>query len=188
MATRPRTRREDRPDIILDAAENVLRASGARALTIDAVAAQAGLSKGGVLHHFASKDVLIRTLVARKLRRIEAGIAEHEENQEPSPAAKPLAMVANARQTYGEEDGFPRALLLASAEQPEALAEFRAFMASRLAQVGELEKRPGAGSAFFFAIIGLMVGRALGLHDLSQAQAGQVFDALEQAARTLGEA
>ncbi|WP_238180474.1 TetR/AcrR family transcriptional regulator, partial [Methylobacterium haplocladii] len=185
MEPKARSRREDRPEIILDAAEGVLRRLGARGLTIDAVAAEAGLSKGGVLHHYASKDALICALVTRKLRRLRDGIAGHEARQEPPSASPPLAMVANARETYCEELGFPRALLLASAETPEALADFRGFIAERLAQMSEIEGRPGAGAVFLFAIIGLMIGRTLGFHELSGAEADRIFDALDIAARDL---
>ena len=186
MEPKARSRRDDRPEIILDAAEAVLRRSDARALTIDAVAAEARLSKGGVLHHYASKDALIRALAGRKLRRLRDGIAAHEARQAPGEHSPPLAMVANARQTYGEEDGFPRALLLASAETPDGLAGFRTFLGERLAQMSGIERQSGAGSVFVFAIIGLMVGRTLGLHDLTSAEAERVFDALERTAKDLG--
>lgn len=187
METRPRTRRDDRAEIILDAAEDVLRRAGGRGLTIDAVAAQAGLSKGGVLHHYGSKDALICALVARKIGRMREGIAEQEARLAPGKAAMPLAMVANARQTYCDEDGFPRALLLASAENPEALAGFRAFLAERLATIAELETKPGSGAVFVFAVLGMMLGRTLGFHALEGEEANRLFDALEALGRDVGQ-
>jgi AcrR family transcriptional regulator len=57
---------------LLDAAVAVIRRDGAAALTLDAVAAEAGVSKGGVLYHFASKRALIDGLVARWLDDFEA--------------------------------------------------------------------------------------------------------------------
>ena len=39
---------------LLDAAVAVVRRDGAQALTLDAVAAEAGVSKGGLLYHFRS--------------------------------------------------------------------------------------------------------------------------------------
>ena len=54
-----RQRLAARPEIILEAAAAVLLKGGVRGLTIDAVAVEAGLSKGGVLHHYASKDALV---------------------------------------------------------------------------------------------------------------------------------
>ncbi|MGV7033239.1 TetR/AcrR family transcriptional regulator [Methylobacterium symbioticum] len=184
----PRSRRPDRADIILDAAEALLRRSEHRSLTIDAVAAEAGLSKGGVLHHYASKDALIGALAARKVERMRAGIAEKIAAQGSAPAAIPLAAVAQARELYTEECGFPDALLLAAAENPEAVAGFRAFLAERLAHMASVEGRPGAGGALVFAIIGLMLGRSLGFHRLEGEELERLFAALEVQARELPEA
>jgi AcrR family transcriptional regulator len=50
---------------ILDAAERVVTRDGAAHLTLDAVAAEVPMSKGGVLYHFPSKEDLIRGMIAR---------------------------------------------------------------------------------------------------------------------------
>lgn len=50
---------------LLDAAERVVFRDGAGQLTMDAVAAEAGVSKGGVLYAFPSKDALIDAMFAR---------------------------------------------------------------------------------------------------------------------------
>ena len=50
---------------LLDAAERVVLRDGAGQLTMDAVAAEAGVSKGGVLYAFPSKDALIDALFTR---------------------------------------------------------------------------------------------------------------------------
>ena len=55
--------RPNRRQELLDAAIVVIRRDGAHALTLDAVAAEAGVSKGGVLYHFGSKRALIDGLV-----------------------------------------------------------------------------------------------------------------------------
>jgi AcrR family transcriptional regulator len=57
---------------ILDAFQQVLVANGERAATLDAVAAAAGVSKGGLLYHFASKDALVDGLVDRVAAFVEA--------------------------------------------------------------------------------------------------------------------
>jgi len=54
----------DRGDL-LDAAERVVARDGAGQLTMDAVAAEAGVSKGGVLYAYASKDALIDAMFTR---------------------------------------------------------------------------------------------------------------------------
>jgi AcrR family transcriptional regulator len=66
MAGDPRTR-----DRILDAAEVRLLEGGPAALVLDAVAAEAGVSKGGLLHHFPSKAALAEALVGRMVERFD---------------------------------------------------------------------------------------------------------------------
>ena len=52
-------------DRVLDAFEELLNEQGERAATLDAVARAAGVSKGGLLYHFPSKDALVDGLVGR---------------------------------------------------------------------------------------------------------------------------
>ena len=60
MSTRPNSREK-----ILDAAEDVVKENGAAHLTLDAVSAKAGVSKGGLLYHFPTKDAMVRAMVQR---------------------------------------------------------------------------------------------------------------------------
>jgi AcrR family transcriptional regulator len=55
-------------EAILDAYEQLLVAEGERAATVEAVARAAGVSKGGLLYHFASKDELADAAIERLLR------------------------------------------------------------------------------------------------------------------------
>lgn len=74
----------DAPQRALDAALAIVCRDGAAALTIDAVAKEAGLSKGGVLHHYATKDQLIHELVLSMTKQWEAAVeAEAETDAEP---------------------------------------------------------------------------------------------------------
>jgi AcrR family transcriptional regulator len=61
-------------DRLLDAAGAVVRRDGPQALTLDAVAAEAGVSKGGLLYHFATKRELIEALVDRWLTEFQNDI------------------------------------------------------------------------------------------------------------------
>jgi AcrR family transcriptional regulator len=67
--------RPSRREALLDAAIGVIRRDGAQKLTLDAVAAEAGVSKGGILYHFATKRALVDGLLERWLvdfdRRLE---------------------------------------------------------------------------------------------------------------------
>lgn len=52
-------------DALLSAYQTLLLAEGERATTLEAVAASAGVSKGGLLYHFKSKDALAEALIDR---------------------------------------------------------------------------------------------------------------------------
>jgi AcrR family transcriptional regulator len=62
-------------DRLLDAFESLVVDAGTRGATLDAVAAEAGVSKGGLLYHFPSKEALVDAMVER-LREQAARDAE----------------------------------------------------------------------------------------------------------------
>ncbi|ROS73636.1 TetR/AcrR family transcriptional regulator [Cellulomonas sp. PhB143] len=63
-------------DKVLDAFAAILVTQGERAATLDAVAAHAGVSKGGLLYHFASKQALVDGLLARLAELSAADVIE----------------------------------------------------------------------------------------------------------------
>jgi AcrR family transcriptional regulator len=69
----PRSPARDR---ILDAFALLLIDQGERAATLDAVAATAGLSKGGLLYHFGSKDALVNGLLDRLSTLVAADVQD----------------------------------------------------------------------------------------------------------------
>lgn len=67
-----------RRDELLDAAEDLLCDQGSSALTLAAVADRAGVSKGGLLYHFNTKEALIRAMVERLIEEFDQLIATQE--------------------------------------------------------------------------------------------------------------
>lgn len=71
--TKPRTRNPVATrQRLLDAAGELAFEEGASSLSLDAVAARAGVSKGGLLYHFPSKNALLRALVSEHVARVRA--------------------------------------------------------------------------------------------------------------------
>ncbi|MGN7479530.1 TetR family transcriptional regulator [Solibacillus silvestris] len=54
---------EDKKNSILTAAADIVKEEGVAKLTLEAVAKKAGLSKGGLLYHYSSKEALIKGMV-----------------------------------------------------------------------------------------------------------------------------
>jgi AcrR family transcriptional regulator len=96
-------RRDTRAEL-LDAASTVIRRDGPQALTLAAVAAEAGVSKGGLLYHFKSKRELLDALVARWMDDFERDI-------DAAPGSFPERYVRASDGAKAEEAGLLAALV-----------------------------------------------------------------------------
>ncbi|GIH24856.1 hypothetical protein Aph01nite_31660 [Acrocarpospora phusangensis] len=65
---------------MLDAAEGLLADHGVQALTLAAVAERAGVSKGGLLYHFGTKDALVAGMIERLIADFDALIEAQDES------------------------------------------------------------------------------------------------------------
>ncbi|MEJ8547631.1 TetR/AcrR family transcriptional regulator [Brevibacillus borstelensis] len=69
---------------ILEAATRVILSEGAAQLTLDAVAKEAQVSKGGLLYHFSTKEALIEAIVIYAKEQIEKQFqAIYDEDDDP---------------------------------------------------------------------------------------------------------
>jgi AcrR family transcriptional regulator len=72
---------------ILHAAVQVATRDGIMAMTLDAVAQEAGVSKGGLLYHFRSKDELIAAMLLHFKQEVQ-GRLEKEIAADPNPRGR----------------------------------------------------------------------------------------------------
>lgn len=72
---------------ILQAAEKLIAAKGFQSLTLDEIAAGASVSKGGLLHHFPSKQALILGLAQQLIAEQAEEIREDMERDPEPPGA-----------------------------------------------------------------------------------------------------
>ncbi len=80
---------ENTKNKILNAAEAIALRDGVGHLTLEAVAVEAGLSKGGVLYNYPSKDALVRGMVDRLIEQTDAEMAKIAES-DPEPRGRLL--------------------------------------------------------------------------------------------------
>lgn len=114
-------------DVILDAAETVAVETGAANLSLDAVAAKAGFSKGGLLYHFPTKQALLHALIERFLEEHEEARLEARKSLLDTPSRELKAHVCawNVCFSSGREAGRKRihAALLAAVAHDSSLME-----------------------------------------------------------------
>jgi AcrR family transcriptional regulator len=116
----------DTRERLLDAAANVLLTSGAENVTLIAVAERAGVSKGGLLHHFPNKKSLVTALVDRLVRHFDTALR----SAGPEPGAATRAYLTGTLEptasTVGAaSDRLATALLAATLIEPGALSSLR---------------------------------------------------------------
>lgn len=106
----PRTRRtaEKARTDILDAAERRLVASGPAAIRLQEVAKDVGVSHPTVLHHFGSREGLVKAVVARALDSLHAGLhaAVRASPEGPDQVAALLDSVFEALASGGHARAF----------------------------------------------------------------------------------
>ena len=83
-------------DRILDAAERVILESGGRNFTLDAVAERAGISKGGLVYSFATKDGLVRAALEREVTRFQEAVRQRLGGRPVEPFELVLAHIDEA--------------------------------------------------------------------------------------------
>ena len=112
---------------ILKAANHVVLASGVSKLTLEAVAAQAGVSKGGLLYHFPSKQALIEGMVADQAEDFATRLARALDNDTSEiDSGRWLRAYARAAFAGGEETiSVSAGLLAAVANDPDLLRPLR---------------------------------------------------------------
>ncbi|HEY8480539.1 MAG TPA: TetR/AcrR family transcriptional regulator [Spirillospora sp.] len=106
---------------LLDAAEAVLSEEGTQALTLSAVAERAGVSKGGLLYHFPTKNALVKAMVARVIDEFDDLIDSYVASYGGGPGSYTRAYVeATFEILTGEARAYRRwSAITAAAADPE---------------------------------------------------------------------
>ncbi len=171
MAGRSRVRNPESKTAIVTAAERVVARDGAGNLTLDAVAAEAGMSKGGLLYNFPSKQALLEGMVETMVARGQDARATALAQVRPGPNAGIRARLAIPMKDVVERKA-GLAILAAAAENPALLDPVRAsFDETRTVVEGDAEDPE-------IAFIVWLAADALALWDVLGVQP---FDAGERA-------
>lgn len=120
---------------ILNAAAAIVGRSGAAHLTIDAVAAEAGLSKGGVLYHFPNKRSMIEAMVQFVLENVAERAARHRTRLSGGRNAVVRSFICAEHDLDPRERAMSIAILAAAAEDPDLVAPARARLAVWLDEI-----------------------------------------------------
>lgn len=161
---------------ILTAAVAVIERIGVHNLTIDLVAAEAGISKGGVLHHFPTKTALVAAAMRQDLETLLMEIDETAGTAVNFASA--LAQLA--RRVALEEGGVSPAFLVAAAEIPEASAVL-ANLFGTLVERADKDGKAGSidSTLVLFASYGILISLGMKSFQPSPEQLAALFEKLD---------
>lgn len=128
---------------LLDCAAQIAAEDGAAALTIQAVANRAGVTKGGLLHHFDSKQALLAAVFADLLERLDREI---DTSIEKDPRAEGRFTRAYVRACFSDrlmgEQSLWAALSVAIISEPALRILWSSWLDQRMARHAETDSNP----------------------------------------------
>jgi len=168
---------------ILDAVEGIVQARGVPALTLEAVARDAGMSKGGLLYHFASKEALLVGVMRRLADFVEQEMAGFLAAHPPGPHRVARAYVNWMLDcpVLAAEDRFNRlsaVFLAAHHHDPTLLEPVRSVMRRQKAALLADGTPPGAVITIMAAGDGLFMAHLFGTWTITDAERDALRDSL----------
>lgn len=163
---------------ILDAASDMVARLGGANLTLEQVAQSAGVSKGGLLYHFPTKEALLLAMGKRFLASFETGRREARERLPDEPAADLKACVLGLLCRPESRSLQGAALLAAAANDPALVAMFREGIADVTTEMAGWQGSFERMAIVSLAIDGLMLREALRISPFTPEQRDAVIHAL----------
>jgi AcrR family transcriptional regulator len=171
MAGRPRSIDRNK---VLDAAEAVVARTGAAALSFEAVAREAGITKSGVQYCFGTRENLVRSIIQRWGDTFERDVLLRA-----GPYRLPRAIIRGHIEATrdGDEAEYSRSAAIMSAllQRPDQVAATRDWYTSRFAQLDMANASDRQAAIALLASEGAFMLRTFGLIDLDETQWQALF-------------
>ena len=120
----------------LAAALTIIAREGPGRLTLDAIARESGLSKGGLMHQFRTKEAVLRALLEQQIAHIGEFTDEFRAGNAGSLAQPELAtQIATSKEIIAQQYSVAQAMLAALASDPKLLVNAREQDARRVEEI-----------------------------------------------------
>lgn len=163
---------------ILQATEELARENGPGNIALDAVAARAGISKGGLLYHFPTKAHLLKAMVEDFLHRFDTVLREEERNGRPNGVIR--AYLDHYVQEHQCKAPPPSGLLAALAEDPDLLTPVRRYERDFLDRIRANATDPQLATVAFLVLHGIRNMRLLNVPVIDKEETESVIRWLRQ--------
>lgn len=165
-------------ELILEAAERVITDVGAAHLTLDAVAQAAGVSKGGLLYHFPSKESLLNALAQRYVDSLDHCVAAAKDGLNDEGARELKACILGVLGSDPRSKAMGVVLLATAANDLTLLEVIRERIAEYTAEIEANSENFARAAIVSLAVDGLKMREALRISPFTDAQREEIVNEL----------
>jgi len=172
-------RSERSRNAIIKAALAIIARDGPGRLTLDAIARESGISKGGLTHQFRTKEAVLKALVEHQVEYFDKlsrdYLAALESTRQEAHLSTQITML---REAVTGQNAIAFAVVGAMVEAPSLLSIIRERTAEQVERIKAEAPDPDLAMLRWAAARGLAFTEILGLCPLSGEERGRLFDRL----------
>ncbi|MRW91998.1 TetR family transcriptional regulator [Duganella sp. FT80W] len=165
-------------DTLLDALQSIIMESGVQEVTLDSVAARAGVTKGGLIYHFKSKEALLLALTERLRAQVDAYCVDPQENPQDSVRKFLIARINYAFNMNAQEKKLMANLLMATGSYPSLLGPVKSMYDAGTGELALMEDSAGLALSVWTALDGFVLLEMLNIRHFSALEKQQMQAAL----------
>jgi AcrR family transcriptional regulator len=154
-------------------------------LTLEAVAAAVGITKGGLIYHFKTKDELLGALVERMMGQLDQRSRAKAAKRGDTPSALLQALVDETFDMPRSEKLLLGNLLAAATHYPHLMAPAQQLFTRLYDELADTGPQAGLALVIAAALDGVSLLELLNLHPFSKRQREAMRLALHQLAQSL---
>lgn len=163
----------------IQAALTIIARDGPGRLTLDAIARESGLSKGGLMHQFRTKEAVLKALLEHQINYFEKFAQDYlVEKGSAQPEPYLSAQIATSREATTEPTSVAFAVVGALADEPDLLSIAREIDVKKIERIKAEAIDPELAMLRWVAAKGLALTALFGLCPLSGEERERLFERL----------
>ena len=164
---------------VIEAALAIIARDGPGRLTLDAIARESGISKGGLMHQFRTKESVLKALLEHQIAYFGDFVRNYLAKAGARQSQPQLAaQIAVSREAIASQNSVPLAVLGVVAQEPDLLSTAREIDAASLAAIKAEAADPETAMLRWVAARGLSLTALLGICPFSKGERDRLFDRL----------
>lgn len=175
--------RNSNRETLLDAAQAIVTERGVSAMTLENVAALAGVTKGGLIYHYKTRELLLQALIERIVEQIESRYQAEAEKQGQTLEALLIAMIDDTFSMPAADKVLMRNLLAAVSSYPNQLGPVQRMYERVISSITRQGEHSGLALMVSCALDGLVFLELLDIKHFSGDERAQMRQALIDAVK-----